>query len=108
MPSSYPTGLDSFATTRADSTVTATTHAADHNNANDALNKIEAELGINPSGADATVAVRLGVIQNGAPDYTTTNVTTTRSMDANSATQDTIADVLGTLINDLIAKGILG
>ena len=38
----------------------ATTHKDDHNNANDAINKIEAELGVTPSGAAATVAERLG------------------------------------------------
>jgi hypothetical protein len=59
MASSYPTGLDSFATNRADGTAMATTHALDHNNANDAVNKIEAELGISPSGAAATVAARI-------------------------------------------------
>ncbi len=106
MPSSYPTALDSFSTARTDATTSATTHPADHNDANDALNKIEAELGINPSGTYATVLARLNAIQ-AAPDYTMTNVVTTRSMDANAATQDTIADVLGTLINDLIAAGVL-
>jgi hypothetical protein len=59
VPSSYPSGLDSFSTTRNDSTSMAATHAADHDNANDALNKIEAELGILPKGVDATVAARL-------------------------------------------------
>lgn len=49
---------------------------------------------------------RLNAIQ-AAPDYTLTNVTTTRSLDANSANQDTIADVLGTLIQDLITAGVL-
>jgi Pectate lyase superfamily protein len=42
----------------------ATTHAADHNNYADAINKIEAELGINPSGAAATVAARSVAIEN--------------------------------------------
>lgn len=42
MPSTFPT-LDAFATNRTDATTSATTHAADHNNANDALNKFEAD-----------------------------------------------------------------
>ncbi len=50
--------------------------------------------------------IRYNKLEN-PPDYTTTNVVTTRSLDANSANQDTISDVLGTLINDLIAAGIL-
>ena len=43
-----------------------------------------------------------------APEtYIPTNVTTDRSFDANSYTGDEIADVLGTLIGDLQARGIL-
>lgn len=68
MASSYPTGLDSFATNRVDGTdmgddtpgsVAVGTHAGDHNNLADAVNKIEAELGTNPSGASATVAAAI-------------------------------------------------
>lgn len=40
--------------------------------------------------------------------YTPTNVTTDRSYDANATTIDELADVLGTVIADLQAKGILG
>lgn len=40
--------------------------------------------------------------------YTPTNVTTDRSYDANATTTDELADVLGTLISDLQALGILG
>jgi hypothetical protein len=40
--------------------------------------------------------------------YTPTNVTTDRSYDANSTTTDELADVLGTVIADLQAVGILG
>ncbi len=44
MASTFPTTLDSFAITRSDATAMATTHALDHNNANDAINKVEAFL----------------------------------------------------------------
>lgn len=40
--------------------------------------------------------------------YTPTNVTTDRSYDANATTVDELADVLGTLIADLQAFGLLG
>jgi len=40
--------------------------------------------------------------------YTPTNVTTDRSYDANATTLDELADVVGTMIADLQAKGILG
>ena len=64
------------------------------------------------SGADhradhVTLHIRHNQVFENPPNYTTTNVTTTRSLDANSANQDAISDVLGTLINDLIAAGIL-
>jgi hypothetical protein len=41
------------------------------------------------------------------PDYTTSNVTTDRTFDANATTTDELADVLGTLIADLIAVGLI-
>ena len=44
MASTFPATLDSFATSRSDATAMATTHAGDHNNENDAINKIEAFL----------------------------------------------------------------
>lgn len=59
MPSSYPTSLDSLSTSSTDSTTSATTHPALHNDANDAINKIEAELGVDPSGASSSVRARL-------------------------------------------------
>ena len=63
MASTYPGTLDTFATNRADATTMATTHALDHNNANDAVNKIEAELGVSPSGSYATLLARLDALQ---------------------------------------------
>lgn len=40
--------------------------------------------------------------------YLATNVTTDRAYDANATTIDELADVLGTLIADLRAAGIIG
>lgn len=60
MASTYPTTLDALVTTRADTDATATNHVADHNNANDAINKIETELGVLPKGTFTSVATRLG------------------------------------------------
>lgn len=59
MASSYPGGLDGFATSRTDATASASNHAGDHNNLADAVNKIEAELGIHPSSSGSTLAARL-------------------------------------------------
>lgn len=44
MASTFPVTLDSFPTNRTDATTMATNHAGDHNNENDAINKIEAFL----------------------------------------------------------------
>jgi parallel beta-helix repeat protein len=61
----YPNSLDSFATNRADGTAMATTHKTDHNEVNDAINKIEAELGVLPKGAYASVRARLDATGSG-------------------------------------------
>lgn len=62
MASAYPGALDTFATNKADATTTPTDHPTHHNDLADAVNKIEAELGVTPSGAAATVAARLAGI----------------------------------------------
>jgi acid phosphatase family membrane protein YuiD len=62
MPSNYPGGLDTLATNKADATTSATDHPTHHNDLADAVNKIEAELGIDPSSSEATVAARLAAI----------------------------------------------
>lgn len=48
--------------------------------------------------------LRLGTVQA----YSPINVTTDRSYDANNTTTAELADVLGTLIADLQAIGLLG
>jgi hypothetical protein len=62
MASAYPGGLDNFATNKANATATPTDHPGHHNDLADAVNKIEAELGIDPAGASATVVARLNAI----------------------------------------------
>lgn len=62
MTSTYPTTLDAFSTSSSDSTPSSTTHPALHNDANDAINKVEAELGTDPAGTYATVKARLDAL----------------------------------------------
>jgi hypothetical protein len=62
MASAYPGALDTLATNKADATSTATDHAAHHNDLADAVNKVEAELGTDPSAAFATVKARLAAM----------------------------------------------
>lgn len=70
MASAYPGALDALATTKSDDTdsksgadlgVSTTTgdHAQHHNDLADAINKVEAELGVSPKGNSATVRARL-------------------------------------------------
>jgi len=62
MSSVYPGGLDSFSTSHQDN-VNEIIHAGDINNLADAVNKIEAALGIDPFGVYATVLARLNILE---------------------------------------------
>jgi Pectate lyase superfamily protein len=83
MASNFPASLDSFAITRSDATSMATTHAADHNNYADAINKIEASLGL-----------KKNRIPNGVTDY---------GMVADNSTNNT--PMLQAMINDIPQSG---
>lgn len=65
MPTSYPNSFDNFvnptATDYLDSV--AVPHADQHANANDAIEAIQAILGINPSGSYATVKDRIIAVE---------------------------------------------
>lgn len=65
MASVYPGSLDTFGTSHADS-VGEIIHASTVNDIADATNKIEAELGINPSGSYADVATALAAASGAA------------------------------------------
>jgi hypothetical protein len=108
MASTYPVTLDNFATTRADATPNATTQAADHNNYADAINKIEAELGTAPSAAHATVTARFAAIQDATDVYSLTGVDADRTINVDSTTLNELLNVVGTLIQDLKDRGIVG
>lgn len=100
MASTYPTTLDSLSTGNVDGTVSATTHPALHNDANDAINKIEAELGTTPSGGHATVKARLGamdVMQLAASDEGTALTTGTAKVTARVVGARTLAGVRASL-----------
>ena len=62
MPTNYPTSIDTYPApgTNLGSTPT---HATMHINTQDAMVAVQTELGANPSGAYATVAARLGDIE---------------------------------------------
>lgn len=58
MASAYPGALDTLATNKTDATSATSDHPQHHDDLADAINKIEAELGIAPRGASATVRAR--------------------------------------------------
>lgn len=64
MATNYPGALDSFTNPTANDTLSSATvpHADQHANANDAIEAIQATLGINPQGGSATVVARLNSI----------------------------------------------
>ena len=62
MTSVYPGALDSLNTALVNATNEFNTHPNHHNDLADAINKIEAELGISPKGAFGTVKARLDSI----------------------------------------------
>jgi hypothetical protein len=61
MTTSYPGSLDSFVNPTSTDTLSSSTvpHAAQHDNANDAIAAVESTLGVNPQGSYSTVAARL-------------------------------------------------
>ena len=65
MGTSYPGGQDSFQRANPNDPLNGPSHAGQHDNAYDAIEAIETELGTNPSGSDATVVARLAAIEAG-------------------------------------------
>jgi hypothetical protein len=65
MPSNYPGGFDSLSTSYVNATPQSTTHPTHHDDLADAVNKIEAELGLLPKGGYASVRARLDALASG-------------------------------------------
>lgn len=65
MATSYPNGLDNFTNPTSEDKLDSATvpHSAQHTNANDAIEAIQAELGTNPKGESASVGARLTAIE---------------------------------------------
>ena len=66
MATNYPAALDSLTNPAAGDALTSPSHSAQHANANDAIEAIETELGVNPSGTFTTVAAAVGLLRSGA------------------------------------------
>lgn len=63
MASVYPGAFDAFSNPLP--TDKRTNHAAQHGNVNDAVEAIQAVLGLSPAGGSATVSARIGVVEGG-------------------------------------------
>lgn len=72
MPSNYPNQIDAFTNPGVSDNLDTpgVLHTDQHANANDAIEAIETELGIQPSGAQATVADRLTAIDQNFGTFT--------------------------------------
>ncbi len=62
MASAYPAALDVLANPSGGDSMVTVDHAAQHANANDAIEAIQSTFGVNPQGGSATVAARLAAI----------------------------------------------
>lgn len=60
----YPGALDNWATNKTNATFHTNDHPQHHNDLADSVNKVEAELGVNPSGPESTVAARFTAIDD--------------------------------------------
>lgn len=66
MASSYPGSLDSLTNPASgDAMNSGAGHAAQHADANDAIEAIQATLGIDPQGGEATVDARIAALEGG-------------------------------------------
>lgn len=104
MPTSYPGGIDAFTNPDADGGAPTgddldspgVEHDAQHANANDAIEAIEAELGTDPSGASASVKARIAAGE-------TATAAAQADADAAQATADAALPLAGgTMTGDLI------
>ena len=62
MTTTYPGTLDTFTNPASTDTLASVPHAAQHDNANDAIKAIETTLGTNPQGGSATVSARIATM----------------------------------------------
>jgi hypothetical protein len=95
MSSAYPGAIDSLTNPTGTDPLSAPAHATQHINSNDAIEAIETELGVNPSGTAVTVAVRLTNIEATAGGIAA-NATAAALSAAQSATSASAASTYAT------------
>jgi hypothetical protein len=65
MPTNYPAAFDSFTNPSAGDSLASPSHAGQHANINDAMEAVQATLGTDPQGSEATVADRIAALEGG-------------------------------------------
>lgn len=100
MSTAYPGALDVLANPAPTDDVAVVPHSAQHTNANDAIEAIEATLGINPQGASVTVKARLDANDTAVAAKATTSALTTHT---SSTTAHGISTFGATLVDDVDA-----
>lgn len=65
MATSYPGAIDAFTNPAGTDPTTSPDHAAQHANANDAIEAVETALGVDPAGDEATVSARIAALPQG-------------------------------------------
>jgi len=65
MATNYPGALDTLTNPASTDRLTSPSHAAQHANANDAIEAIQATLGIDPQGSESTVGARIAALEGG-------------------------------------------
>ena len=105
MTSAFPSGLDNFTNPTATDTLDSATvpHAAQHSNANDAIEAIESTLGVNPQGGSATVVARLTALDSTVAGKAPATGIAPSAVTGTAVTQ---ADT-GTVTSAMIANGTI-
>lgn len=75
MSTDYPGAIDALTNPTGTDQTTSPDHAAQHANANDAIEAIETELGTDPAGAFATVKARLEALEDDEASWTAPTLT---------------------------------
>ena len=91
MSSSYPGGYDNLSARTDASPATPDAHATDHTDERNAINAIESELGLDPSGAAATVRARLDTLDTTVAGKENTGVAAALVDDLSGVTNATTA-----------------
>ena len=109
MATNYPGSLDSLTNPASTDRLTSPSHAAQHANANDAIEAIQATLGTNPQGSESTVGARIAALEGGGGvSVVAIAATGTTSINDTPTTKATTASFTTSTTKDLAVSFTLG